>query len=208
MAADHHPSLPAADLAQGLTFISPKCSGFCTSCAWITLSPVSLPVVITPLTVTVATTELEEAQLKFPLPPWAWGGKPSSGQPTCLSLGPSLSHTQSASRHHVVTCGISQRLAGTASAPRSPHPVSFWSSYSGDLVAYTCVCKCPMTVAPGPRGTSRAQAGMGRPAPQSRVWDSASLPTPDIDPCPLRVICREVKDSTEASRPGATIPGT
>ena len=97
MAAD---PLPAAVLAQGLTFISPKCSGFCTSCAWITLSPVSLPVVITPLTVTVATRELEEDQLKFPLPPWAWGGKYHQVSPPARPLVP-LSLTRS--RHCAVT---------------------------------------------------------------------------------------------------------
>ena len=124
MAARSLPKPPCGRPDPGLTFISPKCSGFCTSCAWITLTPVSLPVVITPLTVTVATTELEEDQLKFPLPPWAWGGKASSGQPACpappsLSLSHPRSHAL-ASRHHVETQGISQRPAGTAPTPCSP----------------------------------------------------------------------------------------
>lgn len=43
--------------------------------------------VITPLTVTVATRWLEEDQLKFPLPPWAWGEEPPGSMQSPAGLG-------------------------------------------------------------------------------------------------------------------------
>ena len=116
------PEPPCDRPDPGLTFISPKCSGFCTSCAWITLTPVSLPVVITPLTVTVATTELDEDQLKFPLPPWAWGGKASPVSPPALPCHPSLSLTPLLTR-----VGIASPRGDTRHQPTSgwlcPHPL-------------------------------------------------------------------------------------
>lgn len=158
-----------------LTFISPKCSGFCTSWAWITLSPMSLPVVITPLTVTVATMELEEDQVKFPLPPWAWGGK-ASGQSTCPPV--LFSSIPLASCNHVEKCSISQHLASAASAfalSHCPFLVLKFCRPCGRYVHMQCPQRWPQD--PGAPPKLRLEWEDPRHGAGCRTWP----------PCPLSV---------------------
>lgn len=92
----------------------------------------SLPVVITPLTVTVATTWLDEDQLKFPLPPWAWGEASSVSPLPHPSLGFTHPHTHTLTHTHVVSTPTAWKKVASAkvwqeaaSAPCSFHPVLF-----------------------------------------------------------------------------------
>lgn len=161
----------------------------------------SLPVVITPLTVTVATTELDEDQLKFPLPPWAWGGKASPVSPPALPRHPSLSHTSAHTCWHCVTAWRHKASANVRLALPAPLALPALSP-SGPRIPrtpdwHTRVCTCPDS---GPRtqGHLRAQAAVGRPQPQSR-----DVPAPPAHTLPTPAICREVKDSPAAFASGA-----
>lgn len=138
--------------------------------------------------------------MKFPLPPWAWGeGIIGSAHLPCPSIL-SLSHLSRTCwrRPHGDTQGISQRPAGTALTPR---PAQSLSGPRIPRISDTSQgTHYLLRVAPGPRGTSRAQL-QGRPQPQAR-----DVPAPScIDPT-RPVIYREVKDSPAAFRAGATTP--
>ena len=140
---------------------------------------------MTPLTVTMATMWLDEDQLKFPLPPWAWGGKPVH-QPACLpalSLSPSvrlfLPHTHARSLTLTVS-GLSPPAAPAdprleaASPPRSLYRVSFpvlilWGPCGRHTHTHTPVTLAPdLAAPPDPSGrtlghTARSRKLLPRP---------------------------------------------